>query len=71
MTKVKNQIATSKKEWWDQMRNMLTTWNNANHIEDNMSLQDWVGNYVGNDILGYHVEAGDTETGYVLTKLDI
>ena len=35
--------AKSKEEWWRLVRQDLAKWNQKSHTEDQMSLQDWIG----------------------------
>lgn len=72
MLKTKKQsVAKSEKEWWEFMRTTLNHWNSNSMQEDNMSLLEYVGEYVGVEIFGYKVNISDyTESGYSLTKVD-
>ncbi len=36
-------IAKDKQDWWRLVRQDLAKWNLNNHEEDNLSLQDWIG----------------------------
>ena len=37
------EIAKSKAEWWELTRAALRKWNSTNHEDDNMGIQDWIG----------------------------
>jgi len=69
MTTKAKPVAKTEKEWWELMRSVLNMWNNSSHPEDNMCLQDYLGNYVGTEIFGFKVEVdSSTQTGYSVTK---
>lgn len=36
-------IAKDKQDWWRLVRQDLAQWNQKNHEEDTMSIQDWIG----------------------------
>ena len=36
-------IAKDKQDWWRLVRQDLAQWNMKNHEEDNMGIQDWIG----------------------------
>ena len=36
-------IAKDKQDWWRLVRQDLAQWNLKNHTEDNLSIQDWIG----------------------------
>lgn len=36
-------IAKDKQDWWRLVRQDLAQWNLKNHNEDNLSIQDWIG----------------------------
>jgi hypothetical protein len=43
MNKEKEIIAKDKQDWWRLVRQDLSNWNSKNHPEDNMGIQDWIG----------------------------
>ena len=45
-------VAKSKEEWWSLVRADLAKWNERNHPEDRMGIQDWIGE-VGPKIHGW------------------
>ena len=44
-------IAKTKSEWWNLVRADLSKWNESNHPDDRMGIQDWIGE-VGPNIHG-------------------
>ena len=45
-------IAKTKSEWWSLVRADLRKWNSENHEDDNLGIQDWIGE-VGPKIHGW------------------
>lgn len=43
MSNDKDIIAKDKQDWWRLVRQDLAQWNLKNHNEDNLSIQDWIG----------------------------
>jgi hypothetical protein len=55
INKIKKELAKNEKDWWDLMRRDLNKWNQSSHEEDNMGLNEWVGEYIGRVIYGWKV----------------
>ena len=39
----KEVIAKNEQEWWKLVRQSLANWNAENHEDDNMGIQEWIG----------------------------
>jgi len=47
------QIAKTKDEWWELMRNKLSSFNSGKHPDDQLTLLDFVGEYLGEEVFGW------------------
>jgi hypothetical protein len=47
-------IAKSEQDWWRLVRESLRKWNAENHEDDNMDIQEWIGE-LGPKIYGWYV----------------
>lgn len=36
-------IAKNKSDWWNLARQEVRKWNSSNNEDDNMGIQDWIG----------------------------
>lgn len=50
----KEVIAKNEQEWWKLVRQSLANWNAENHEDDNMGIQEWIGE-LGPKIYGWYV----------------
>ena len=52
-TMIQDQIAKTKEEWWELMKNKLVSFNSGKDSDDQLSLLDFVGEYSGEKIFGW------------------
>ena len=48
-----DQIAKTKEEWWELMKNKLKSFNSGKHPDDVLTLLDFVGEYSGIRVFGW------------------